>query len=112
MGAPGVCGSQSGEAVTNPDIHAEKFHIEMDTELEGFFEQTINADIADNHLLATCSETLPQPTVLTMDDIREAMYKCGFPIETEGERCIRRLREMGFEMRVVDPKPLFTITTA
>ena len=97
----------------DPDIHVEEFRMEMDLrELDAAIERILAAARTANPLFSQRSETLPQPTVLTMDDIREAMYKCGFPIETEGERCIRRLREMGFEMRVVDPKPLFTISTA
>ena len=99
---------------TDPEIHVEEFRMEMDLrELDAAIERILAAARTANPLFSQRSETLPQPTVLTMDDIREAMYKCGFPRpETEGERCLRHLREMGFEMRLVDPKAIFTIHTA
>ena len=99
----------------DPDIHVEEIGLLQD--LRGL-EAVFPPDVVDEWLTSTLrfpchSETMPEPTTLTMDDIREAMYKCGFPRpDTPGERCIRRLREMGFEMRVTDPKALFTISTA
>lgn len=65
-----------------------------------------------NPLLATCSAA-PEPRPLTIADIRHAMAELGFPRpETAGERALRHLREMGFEIRVVDPEPIFTICLA
>jgi len=99
---------------TDPEIHVEKFHMEMDLrELDAAIERTLAAACTANPLFSQRSETLPQPTVLTMEDIREAMYKCGFPRpETPGQRALRHLREMGIEIRLIDPKALFTIRTA
>ena len=99
---------------TDPEIHVEKFHMEMDLrELDAAIERILAAARTANPLFSQRSETLPQPTVLTMDDIREAMYKCGFPRpETPGQRALRHLREMGIEIRLIDPKALFTIRTA
>ena len=99
----------------DPDIQREEHDVEMylgaleDQFLKVFADVTTTETFLDR--LLTSAAQPPAESTLTREDFRQA-YERLMPYprpETPGDRAMRRLREMGIEIRLFEPVSPFVL---